>query len=236
MSQAFSPIAGNEDFTKTGMVSQVSAISAGHADIGTNLNVGGHINGCMTFHTVEGYVSTEQLQALPSPVGFNPGGVVFLRTEPGITTAPLDEDDRTVVFPSKAIIFECVATHGGVTLAPDNAGLSIGPAPFDVEAATIGNFNPRIISGIPAGGTAGRMSDGIAITHAPNATAQSGGQGSRGGFGTTGAAVADSFLAVGLSNANSVTAGNLKVRISYVIVPTPAENNSLYLTGIYGTV
>lgn len=234
MSQGFSPIAGNEDYTKTGMVSQVPSISAGEANVGNNLTVGGHINGCMTFHTVVGYMSAQELASIPN----NSGGLAYLRTEPGITTPPTDEDDRTILFPSKAIIFECVATHGGNAISPTNAGISIGPTPFGTDPADIAaNFNPGApIIGLAGTGTSGRINDGIAITYDPVLAAQNGGTGSRGGYGDGTSAVGDSVFAIVISNANAVTSGDLKVRISYVMVPTPAENNGLYATGIYGTV
>jgi hypothetical protein len=232
MSQVFSPIAGNEDYTKSDNATQIAEISSGKLNVGGDVIVGGHINGAMHIYTIVGYISQTELLTMQTGANGQPTTVAYFRTEPGITTPPETTTDKTLLFPPKAIPMQLVLTHNGIplTIGSGTPGLSIGGVSWQGT-----NLSPEMI-GFP-GATVAKINAGTAIAMDTPFNAAFGGSTSTGGIGSGQGQSSDGYFACAYassSSANNLGAGDLKLRITLALVPTPAQNTSEYVTPSLG--
>lgn len=189
---AFSnPIAGNQTFTSISYLSgQVPQLNVGDLSAAS-------IDGQLSEYTVTGYAPTTF-----STLGI--AGVVNLNRLPGLPQAATTADPNLLRIPPRSVLNSVFATNNGTAITSGGAAtLDIGLNAALTTTDDAG-LNNSPIATINNGAAARGCSGGT-----PNTCLE--------GPGTSGAA-AEQFIAV-TANTAALTAGDLKVSLSFYVVP-----------------
>ena len=196
------PVTGNEGFSVVRDVAKyIPELTVGKITTTTIDAV--HVDGRMTEHTLVGYAPiTEDLLAITA------GRTVFLNNAPGLRVIT-DADmlrDQGLIIPQKSILIQGTITNNGVPITPGTVDFSVGhtAAAFPIVGVFTEVFNTT---------PAGTVNRGGAV--ADQAAASANYMATVGGIGLN---TVEQFATMSVITA-AVTAGDLKVTITYRLVP-----------------
>ena len=186
------PIAGNESFTS------VSDLSSQLPQLNVADLTAASIDGQMAEFTVTGYAPTTFATLID-------GGIVSLNIAPGLPQATTLADTNLLLVPPRSIINSIFATNNGTTITSVGAAtLTIGlntTLGFGDDSGLLASPIATVNNGAAARGCSGGFSQSACL----------------GGRGTSGVATRQ-VIAVEVSAAD-LTAGDLKVSITFYVIP-----------------
>ena len=194
------PIGANPSWTVApSFVKQAPELNAGDVVVGHNLSVLGHYNGLARLRTVIGYTSNKFRTQTN-------GTVSHLMREPNLpepTSPLLAEKQGAILLPPKAVM-EAIQVLANETVT------ATGAIDYDIGNAAFNTTSDTLLDAVPLTS----VNAGVLAKGCSGVTCLAG----EGSVGTTGGTAGDGFLTV-TANTYDNTAGNLKVAVSYWIVP-----------------